>query len=112
MASKDMHYEIHTLPRSINDAEKWSQLRDKLKILRLRSLQEDPEAFSSTYAEEVKFSNEVWEKRMTNPLAVHLIAVERCSETESDKPAEDMSALLSGNWLGVLVLIGPKETGT
>lgn len=109
MASKDVHYEIHTLPRAINDAEKWSQLRDKLKTLRLKSLQQDPEAFSSTYAEEVKFSNEIWEKRMTSSLAVQLVAVERHSKTESDIPPEGISALLSGDWLGGLVLIGPKE---
>jgi len=107
-----MDYEMYTLPRVVDDAEKWSQLRDKLKMLRLKSLQVNPEAFSSTYAEEVKFSNEVWEKRMTNPLALHLIAVERFSKTESDLPAEEISALLSGDWLGVLVLIGPKEDGT
>jgi len=104
MASENMHYEMCILPRAIHDAEKRSQLRDKLKMIRLKALQKDPE--------ELKFSDEVWEKRMTNPLAVHFIAVERCSETEYDKPAEDMSALLSGNWLGVLVLIGPMEDGT
>jgi large subunit ribosomal protein L10Ae len=112
MTSKDMHYEMFPLPRAVDDAEKWLQLRDKLKMLRLKSLQENPEAFSSTYAEEVKFSNEVWEKRMTNPLAVHLIAVGGSSKTESDIPIEEMSALLSGEWLGVLVLIGPKEDET
>lgn len=106
-----MHYEICTLPRAVDDAEKWSQLRDKLKDLRLKSLRQDPEAFSSTYAKEVKFSNEVWEKRMTNPLAVHLIVVGRRSKTESDVRPEDISVLLSDDWLGVLVLVGPKEGG-
>jgi len=109
MASKEIHSEICTLPRAVDDTEKWSQLRDKFKKLRLKSLQQDPEAFSSTYAEEVKFSNDIWEKRMTNPLAVHLVAVRWRPKAESDIPPEDISVLLSGDWLGLLVLIGPKD---
>jgi len=112
MTSKDTHHEICILPRAVNNAKIWSQLRDKLKMLRLTSLQQDPEAFSSTYAEEVKFSNEIWEKRMTNPLAVHFIAVQRYPKTESDGLPEEASALLSGDWLGLIVLVGPKEDGT
>lgn len=42
--------------------EKWSEYRD----LRLRALQEDPEAFSSAYANELQHPEEFWKTRLAN----------------------------------------------
>jgi len=111
MASDRSRYEIYTLPRSPAGASKWLKLREKLKEFRLHSLKVDPEAFASTYADEVKFSDEIWEKRMTNPLAIHLSAVRLASDDETHEK-DDLSALIENDWLGSMVVIGPKEDGT
>jgi len=112
MASDPSRHEIYTLPRSPVGASKWLKLREKLKEFRLHSLKADPEAFASTYADEVKFSDEIWEKRMTNPLAIHLCAVRLTSNDDDGSGNDDLSALIENDWLGSMVVIGPKEDGT
>jgi ribosomal protein S18 acetylase RimI-like enzyme len=81
-----------------------------MKAFRLESLQLDPEAFASTYADEVRFADEVWDKRMANPLALHFVAVEVPSGKET--PVDGITAMVGNDWLGMLVVIGPKEDGT
>ncbi|KAM7197648.1 hypothetical protein V8F20_006538 [Naviculisporaceae sp. PSN 640] len=44
------------------------------KPFRLRALETDPSAFSSTYEREVSFDDEKWRSRIMNPLATTLIA--------------------------------------
>lgn len=110
MAGKDLRYKILTIPRALEEPSKWVQLRDKIKAFRLESLKLDPDAFASTYADEVRFSNELWEKRMTNSLALHFTAVEVPAEEVSI--GYELTTLLEGRWLGMLVVIGPKEDGT
>ncbi|NUR84004.1 MAG: GNAT family N-acetyltransferase, partial [Nonomuraea sp.] len=40
---------------------------ERLKEVRLRALQESPDAFGSSYAREIGFSEDEWTKRLKNP---------------------------------------------
>lgn len=112
MTSKPLQYKIYTIPRSLDDPSQRSKIWKKMKAFRLNSLQLDPEAFASTYADEVRFADEVWDKRMANPLALHFVAVEAPSEEENAPVVDDIAAMIERDWLGMLVVIGPKEDGT
>lgn len=61
------------------------------KTLRLTALQTDPAAFSSTYAREAAFPEDVWRQRLDSPLKQVLIA----SDSE-------------GGWIGTAWIIGPS----
>lgn len=110
MSSIPLKYEIYTIPRYLDDPSKRSILWKKMKAFRLESLQLDPEAFASTYADEVRFADEVWDKRMANPLALHFVAVEVPSGEETT--VDGITTMVENDWLGMLVVIGPKKDGT
>ena len=109
MGSDRSRYEICTLPRAPVGPPQWFKLREKLKEFRLNSLKVNPEAFASTYADEVKFDDDVWEKRLTNPLAISLCAIQAASDGSR---TDNLSTLIENDWLGAMVVIGPKEDGT
>ena len=46
----------------------------RLKLLRLRALRHDPDAFGATYAAEVLFSEDVWLGRLTDEQTVFFVA--------------------------------------
>lgn len=50
-------FEIRKLPQS-----KWKDYRE----IRLEGLKNDPEAFASSYEEELEFGEDVWKRRMPN----------------------------------------------
>ncbi|KAH0536417.1 hypothetical protein FGG08_006715 [Glutinoglossum americanum] len=64
------------------------------KSLRLRSLQLNPESFTSTYEEEAQFTVDVWEGRLKNPLASQIVAIPADASAQPD-------------WVGMIVLLGP-----
>jgi ribosomal protein S18 acetylase RimI-like enzyme len=93
------------LPSAHNDQEYLNNFALRLKDLRLRSLQTDPEAFSSTYAMENKQPLEFWTKRLQNPAARHfIIARSGSSDEHSDREGD----LLSDEWVSLLVVFGPQ----
>ncbi|KAI0450681.1 hypothetical protein F5B21DRAFT_420811 [Xylaria acuta] len=49
---------------------------EKYKPFRLASLQQDADAFGSTYAREIEFDDAAWLGRIKNPLATTFVAVE------------------------------------
>ncbi|KAG8214401.1 hypothetical protein J3R82DRAFT_9394 [Butyriboletus roseoflavus] len=67
------------------------------KTLRLASLQVDPQAFSSTYAREVAFSEDFWRQRLESPFKQTLVAsvLEDAGET--------------GEWIGTASIVGPSD---
>ena len=52
---------MHSIDRLMPDD--W----ERLKALRLRALQDSPDAFGRTYAEEAGQSDEFWKERLSNP---------------------------------------------
>ncbi|KAH6660560.1 hypothetical protein BKA67DRAFT_548434 [Truncatella angustata] len=46
------------------------------KPFRLTALQQDPDAFGSTYAREVAFTDEDWRKRLSNPIGKTFVVVQ------------------------------------
>jgi len=79
------------------------------KEIRLRGLQLDPAYFASTFEKESQFPLETWISRLTNPLARTFIAMR---ERSQDGKTEVKDSLLDQEWLGTLVLLGPKPTKT
>lgn len=97
-----------TLPKSLSDPDQWEKLVDQYKEFRLLSLQLSPESFGSTYAREAKFTKDIWEARLSNPLASSIII------TSDPNPGsvDDLSLILYQPWLASLVLYGPLEAKT
>ncbi|KAF5576923.1 major facilitator superfamily transporter [Fusarium pseudocircinatum] len=97
-----------TLPKSLSDLNQWDKLVDQYKEFRLLSLQLSPESFSSNYAREAAFTKDIWEARLSNPLASSIIIV---SDPEPGS-VDDLSLILNQPWLASLVLYGPLEAKT
>ncbi|KAE8371880.1 hypothetical protein BDV26DRAFT_114295 [Aspergillus bertholletiae] len=76
----------------------------RYKTLRLRGLQENPNAFSSKYEDEVEFPYEKWLARVTNPEARSFIAYD--DRTQSN--ADPVALLLDREWLGTVTIVGPR----
>lgn len=89
------------------------KLCQQFKKSRLRALRENPEAFSSKFEAEVLFDDQIWADRLQNPLSKTFVAIrmntpEVISETGNDVPARDLDFLISNDWLGMIVLLGPN----
>lgn len=98
--------EVIQLPQEFSSPSEEKFIVERYKALRLRCLQQEPEAFSSTYEDESQFPNETWVQRITNPSAKTFIAVPNGSEEDGNG---DIFSKLSREWIGICVLIGPKQ---
>lgn len=99
MAADLLTYEIKQLRLSEYDSRVDAEaVIGSYRAFRLSSLQSDPDAFASTYLEESKETDQFWQTRLANPKAIHFVAV---------RPGCDRTS--SSNWLGMVVLLGPKE---
>jgi hypothetical protein len=67
-----MAFEIIQIPR---DEEGVLSYLEKYKAFRLFSLRTAPEAFGSTYAREIAFTDDVWYNRLANPETATFIAL-------------------------------------
>ncbi|KAF4947771.1 hypothetical protein FGADI_10165 [Fusarium gaditjirri] len=103
-----MSFKAVILPKSLSNPNQWDRLMDQYKEFRLLSLQLSPESFSSNYAREAKFAKDIWEARLSNPLASSIIVV------PDPKPSsvDDLTLILNEPWLASLVLYGPLEAKT
>lgn len=83
----------------------------------MQSLISAPESFSSTYAREVAFEPSVWEDRLRNPLAHTFVALSEEFRSPGDTQKaisladiqDETVMLLTGRWVGMIVIMGPKE---
>ncbi|KAF2094802.1 hypothetical protein NA57DRAFT_16470, partial [Rhizodiscina lignyota] len=89
------------------DPDKWATIISKQKEFRLFSLRTAPEAFSSTFARESAFTPDVWEDRARNPLASTIVAV--ALDDDESATQDDVDILVKGKFVGITVLLGPKE---
>ncbi|KAH9885668.1 hypothetical protein F4778DRAFT_760060 [Xylariomycetidae sp. FL2044] len=72
---------------------------DRYKPFRLHALQTDPDAFGSTYARELAFTDETWLARLRNPSVQTFLAVRRASSSTS--------SFSSSSILSSVSLVGP-----
>src|SRR5262245_44366178 len=72
-----MAEDVIQVPREFSSALQLQELCHRFKALRLRALHEDPDAFTSTYADEAQFSDEIWATRLQNPFAKTFVAVRK-----------------------------------
>lgn len=87
----------------------------RFKHIRLMALELSPEAFSSTYAREVAFTDDIWVGRITNPLGKAFIAVGpdnspnvRSIDGHEKQHGPALTTLLNAPWKGSVTIIGPK----
>jgi hypothetical protein len=68
-----MPFEIIQIPR---DDEGVRLYVERFKSFRLLALKTNPDAFGSSYAREMAFTDDVWYNRLANPKAATFIAVQ------------------------------------
>lgn len=98
--------EVILLPQEFSSPSKEKSIVEYYKTLRLRGLQQEPEAFLSTYEEESQFPDETWAQRVKNPSAKTFVAVRNGPE---DDTRDDISSKLNREWIGLCVLVGPRR---
>lgn len=82
-------------------------LIDRYRAFRLAMLRSDPDSFASSYMEESQQGREFWRKRLSNPKAVHFVAI---SASPLSMQQEPLDAALDADWMGMTAIIGPNET--
>ena len=106
-------YQIVTLPKLRNGSETESRmnaLAEKLRALRLRALQVAPEAFAAEYELEKQRRLDQTLERLNTPKAIHFIATSKSGLTPgSPGYSDDVDGIVSREWLGMIVLLGPQE---
>lgn len=106
-------FRVVTLPILGLGAERDPQamgLVERFRELRLRSLQKAPDAFASKYEDEVKKGHDHTLNRLSNPKAIHFVAVKDSEFRDaSANESEDIQTVLDGEWLGFIVLLGPQD---
>ena len=92
-------FKVESLPTMWSNIDELSHVALRYRDFRLQSLQIDPDAFASTYAEEVLFAEDVWRKRLQRPDALHFMAyIERPGDWSS------ISNYNQEDWVGMIVV--------
>jgi len=99
-----MAHSVYTLPKVGLEDSTFQEYSKRLRILRLKSLQADPDSWVSIYESEADQPPEFWWKRLREPRAVHHVLVRNDPSTDS---SDTKSALLAGEWIGFVVMIIP-----
>ncbi|GES63238.1 acetyltransferase, GNAT family [Aspergillus terreus] len=100
---------VVSIPKSYPSPTDQGSIIERYRTLRLTGLKQDPQSFSSTYDQELQFPPEKWLARMTNPDARTFVAVKRGVNEPPSTPPDDITALLSREWVGSLTIMGPKN---
>ncbi|KAG9315973.1 hypothetical protein JVU11DRAFT_3630 [Chiua virens] len=83
------------------------------KNLRLTSLQVDPQAFGSTYAREVAWSDDVWRQHMDSPCKRTVIASVRDKpgdgKDHGDGTRDRDAEACEGEWIGMASIVAPSD---
>lgn len=85
------------------DGDDWEAWRD----VRLRSLQDSPDAFGSTYAREVRLDEPTWRERLDDPTGVAVLASRRGVPVGMGGGYED----LPGHLHVVAMWVAPEARG-
>jgi ribosomal protein S18 acetylase RimI-like enzyme len=99
-----MPYTIVALPKVLADTSDYHILVNRTKEFRLKSLQISPGSYGSTYEQEVEKDIDFWINRLSNPQALHFVALRQ------DVPVETSDEdFLEKEWLGWIVRLGPQS---
>ena len=106
-------FQIVTLPKlrtGPENEDRSIRLAEKFRGLRLKSLKEAADAFASNYEKESKYGLDLTLQRMANAKAAHFIALRKLvSEDRSPGDGDDVDRIISSDWVGMVVLLGPEE---
>lgn len=87
-------------------------LARKLRQLRLTALKLSPEAFASSYDIEQQRGIDHTLERLSNPKAATLVALRVATAGGgAEHRKNEIDQLLSTEWVGMVVLIGPRDAG-
>lgn len=100
--------EILQVPKGPVTPSDLAELCGRYRTVRLRALKIYPEAFSSKYERESDFTEKQWAQRLLNPTSRTFVAVCVDHETATPAGADDVEKLKSNEWVGMVVLLGPK----
>lgn len=102
--------ELPKPPSAAEDDADWTELAQKFRNLRLRSLKTSPEAFASTYEAESQRGLGQTFDRLRNSKARQFVAVENDDGNQDCSPdAQEIVSICNCEWIGMIVLIGPME---
>ena len=111
--TEQITFSVITLPIIRNGEEKNTNsiaLAEKFRELRLRSLQKAPDAFARKYEDEIQCGLDHSLSRLSNAKAVHFVGLKRPDSSSSlMKDPQANEAMLNGEWLGLIVLLGPQD---
>jgi ribosomal protein S18 acetylase RimI-like enzyme len=96
------NYFVHELSIPAPNHNTLLEYSARLKALRLRSLKEETQSFSSSYDSEVKQPRDFWLDRLNNDKAIHLILVR-------DNPDRSKTDLSGQEWVGFVVMVKPES---
>ena len=103
------HLSLHMLPKEVYSEAVWKQYAQKMRPLRLKSLQSDPASFISKYASEVEEPITFWIGRLKEPSAWTIIMV-RTQNMLSDTATADGSLLREDvEWVAYCVIIDVRH---
>jgi ribosomal protein S18 acetylase RimI-like enzyme len=103
-------YRVVLVPQLTENDSDINSFAQKYREFRLRALKEAPDAFASTYEDEIQRGLEQSVQRLTNPKAAHFIALRATEQHESTEGRDgDVQCLLHDQWVGAVVLLGPEE---
>ncbi|EGD91768.1 hypothetical protein H112_00880 [Trichophyton rubrum D6] len=104
--------EILQVPKGPVAPSDLAALCSRYRTARLRALKTYPEAFSSKYERESAFTDEQWAQRLQNPMSRTFVAVCVDHDTEAPASVAEVEKLKSNEWMGMVVLLGPKVVGS
>ncbi|EFR01568.1 acetyltransferase [Nannizzia gypsea CBS 118893] len=101
--------EIVQVPKGPVAPSDLTVLCNRYRSGRLRALKIYPEAFISKYERESGFTEEQWAQRLMNPMSRTFIALRVDHDTDTPVTgAGDIEKLKNHEWVGMVVLLGPK----
>jgi ribosomal protein S18 acetylase RimI-like enzyme len=87
-----------------------TEIVKRYKHIRLMGLQLSPSAFGSNYAREAAFTDDIWVRRITNPLGKMFVAIrlDDLSDAYGNDGNRALTILLNSPWKGVITILGPQ----
>ncbi|MCJ1317126.1 hypothetical protein MMC15_002448 [Xylographa vitiligo] len=95
---------LRILPVDWDDKGQLEEMANALRSLRLDALQVAPDAYASTYEQEVQFPKVLWLQRLQNPQARHVVAtLKQKGEGKKDNRVSGVEQF--GKWIGLIVVM-------
>ena len=102
-STKKRQFTVEVLPNNWVDQVSLQDMATALREFRLEALRATPDAFSSTYENEVQFPMGLWLQRLENPDAWHIVASEHLEHDDLENGRDNTSR--SRRWSGAVVVM-------